>query len=103
MSKPVKTALWVAGLFFGFIVLFLTWIGITEKDKKHDKSTISTCADVIGNWSGTTDARIQAIERACGTLPMPEQREAARIASERSGVIVYLAPYEAKAARAGAQ
>jgi len=100
MSTPVKTALWVAGLFFGCIVLFLTWIGITEKS---NKSTISACVDAIGNWSGATDARIQAIERACDHLPMVEQREAARVASDRSGVIVYLAPYEAKAARAGAQ
>lgn len=40
-------------------------------------------------------------EALCDPLPHDAQDKAAKIATEKSGVVIFLPPYEAKQARAG--
>lgn len=53
------------------------------------------CADAI------LEIDLKKAEAVCDPLPHDAQDKAAKIATEKSGVVIFLPPYEAKQARAG--
>lgn len=57
------------------------------------EEAVSTCAAAILSFD------VPQVEAKCDSLSKEDQRAAAKQATEKSGVIVFLPPYEAKEAR----
>lgn len=79
------------------LLAMLAAIGVAacgEATASTGHSAITACADAIQ----TFDAG--AVRKACNALSRDDQDKAARLATEKDGVIVFLPPYKAAAARA---